>query len=315
MHQSSVSFKKSSLWVLAIIASAIFLMALSAAPFTASWACSGQPNVNVERQQFSHGELIWVPLPANATLTVGYASPMKTVRQVVASQPDDKVLAVLNGGFFDPANGLTTSHLMLEGKSYSPLDNPRIVDNEGLKPFLSQVLNRTELRQLQCGQTVTYQITQHHSPLPEACSLSWRLGAGPRLLPELTDSEGGFFAKSDTGKVTRDPVGIYRRAARSAVALIENPVTGQVNVWLVLGRRIKDKKHTGWTMPELASALKEQGAKQALALDGGSSSSLWVAGARGDGGQWYPAMWTAEGQPVERRVLTTLMMVKDQNER
>jgi hypothetical protein len=314
MHQSSVSFKNSWVWVLVITASAIFLMAFSVAPFAASWACSGQPNVMIERQQFSHGELFWVPLPANATLKVGYASPMKTVRQVAASQPDDKVLAVLNGGFFDPANGLTTSHLMLEGKTYSPLDNPRIVDNEGLKPFLPQVLNRTELRQLQCAQTVTYQITEHHSPLPEACSLSWRLGAGPRLLPELTDGQGGFFAKSDTGKVTRDPVGIYRRAARSAVALIESPMTGQVNVWLVLGRRIKDKKHTGWTMPELASALKEQGATQAMALDGGSSSSLWVVGDRGGADQWYPAMWTADGQPVERRVLTTLMIVKDKND-
>lgn len=267
----------------------------------------------------SHGTLRWVTLPPSASLRLGltnqlYQHPISTkamatipnIANKLSKKPSKEkavLLAVINGGFFDPANGLTTSHIQLPGQNpLSPLSNPRLTQNKGLKPYMASILNRHELRQLTCESQSPqrhHQITQHHTPLPNGCSLNWSLGAGPLLLPTLSHHSGGFYAKNDQGNVTRNPINIYGRAARSAIGL-----TPSGEVWLILAQRLPNTPGSGWALPELANTLTSLGITQAMALDGGSSSSLWVSSAKGS--QWFPGMWDKAGKPIKRQILSFL---------
>ncbi|NET33717.1 MAG: hypothetical protein F6K19_17120 [Cyanothece sp. SIO1E1] len=56
-------------------------------------------------------------------------------------------IAALNGGFFDPHNQQTTSHVIQQGERLvDPRLNPRLINNPDLAPYLSQILNRSEFR-------------------------------------------------------------------------------------------------------------------------------------------------------------------------
>lgn len=196
-------------------------------------------------------------------------------------------LAVINGGFFDPKNHKTVSHVQVQNTTWNPEHNERLMENDGLKPYLPDVFNRTEFRTYQCSQTgdVThhYVITQHKNTddysAVKTCSLIGVLGAGPQLLPSFTPEKEAFWAKKN-GKVIRDPLGIYRKNARSAVGLTQ---TGDVLIVAVSQRPVFEddikngvKAGAGITIPQLIQLLKTNGAVQAMALDGGSSTGLFL---------------------------------------
>jgi hypothetical protein len=183
-------------------------------------------------------------------------------------------IAAINGGFFNPENLKSTSYVVLDGEQVAdPQDDELLVNNPQLIPYLDKIFNRTELRQYLCGQTIRYDISFHEQAVSPDCELLNALGGGPRLLPELTSVQEGFWHVVD-GQVLRDPLGIERPNARSAVG-----VTPEGDIILAMvAQQPEAPANSGMSLPELADFLKTLGAEQAMNLDGGGSASFYFDG-------------------------------------
>ncbi|NJM66885.1 MAG: phosphodiester glycosidase family protein [Acaryochloris sp. RU_4_1] len=246
-----------------------------------------------------HPHYLMYPLVADGLMTVDKFAqqdqpPPGDGEQSPSSRPT--TIAVLNAGYFDPMNQQTTSYIQINGKVQAdPQQNARLMENPDLQTYLPKILNRSEFRQYQCGKTLQYAITPHQDPLPPSCQLRYALGAGPQLLPELTLQAEGF---TDTvnGQVIRDAIGSSQPNARSAIALTQN---GDI-LWVMVEQQ--SSAQPGLSLPALANFLKQQGAKTALNLDGGSSSALVYQG------KVYAGQTDPSGQSRVRPVKSVLIL-------
>jgi hypothetical protein len=183
-------------------------------------------------------------------------------------------IAAINGGFFNPENLKSTSYVVIDGEQVAdPQDDELLVNNPKLAPYLDKIFNRTELRQYRCGQTIRYDIALHEQAVPSDCELLNALGGGPRLLPELTSVQEGFWHVID-GQILRDPLGIERPNARSAVGITRE---GDI-ILAMVAQQPEAPANSGMTLQELADFLKNLGAEQAMNLDGGGSASFYFEG-------------------------------------
>lgn len=210
-------------------------------------------------------------------------------------------VAGINGGFFDPANGQTTSHLVVDGEiAGDPAQNPRLVGNPDLAPYLDQILNRSEFRRYRCTDSdgdiqPSYAITRHRAPVPAGCTLGAAVGAGPQLLPELLAETEAFVSYGPDGSLQRDALGFSRPNARSAIG-----ITATGGVVLAMVAQVPGQDASGVGLDELAEVLRQQGVVQALNLDGGSSASLVFAG------ETYYGRLDAAGEVIQRPVKSVI---------
>ncbi len=210
----------------------------------------------------------------------------------------EKAIAAINGGFFDPKNQQTTSYIVREGQIVAdPRTNERLVNNPKLAPYMEQILNRSEFRRYQCGKTIRYDITLHSEPNPEGCQLVVALGGGPRLLPQLGAVEEAFLDYAN-GQVIRDAIGSNRPNARSSVG-----ITSEGNIILAMvAQKPESTTKSGLSLPELAEFLSTLGVEKAINLDGGSSSSLFFQG------ETIYGKLDTQGQPIKRPILSALLV-------
>jgi Phosphodiester glycosidase len=208
-----------------------------------------------------------------------------------------EAIAVLNAGFFDPINQKTTSRVVIHRREVvSPQNNERLMDNPKLSSYLKAILNRSEFRQYLCRTESRYGIATRSTPNPAGCEIENVIAGGPQLLPSSTDQQEGF-TDYQNGVLIRDAVGSVQRNARTAVG-----ITAQGGiVWVMIAQK-HNLPDSGMTLAELASYLKSLGAKQALNLDGGSSSSMYVRG------QAYYGKLGEDGQFIPRPVKSTLVL-------
>jgi hypothetical protein len=225
-------------------------------------------------------------------------APIDDVYWQIIEKP--KPLFLLNAGFFDPVNQQSSSYLIQAGQPVgNPMQNPRLVDNPKLTPYLPQIFNRSEFRVYACEtSSPRYDIVPHNAPVPSGCKVDSAAGAGPLLLPERTDKEEAFIDTDAQGQRSRDPIGVDAHNARSAIGL---NAAGDV---LLLMAAQKPDGSGGVSLAELATLLKKQGATKAMALDGGSSSSL-----RYRNESIYGRI-NSKGQPVRRPVKSVWMVLK-----
>jgi len=185
-----------------------------------------------------------------------------------------KAIAVINGGFFNVLNGATASYVYKNGKMVGdPIRNNKLMANSRLRPFLAKILNRSEFRYYLCGSKIKYSITNHLTPVPKGCRLLNSLGAGPRILPNFTATDEGFYIQKE-GRILRDPLGIYQANARSALGIKAN---GDL-LWVMVAQKINLTGNSGLSLFSLAKFMKDLGVQEAINLDGGSSSSLYFKG-------------------------------------
>lgn len=259
---------------------------------------SPPPTMQYQKQELSKAivHVLRIPNHPRYTLYLDVADGLQTVADFAQSTP--KPIAVINGGYFDPANQQTTSHIRRGDQILAdPTQNSRLVDNPDLKVYLPKILNRSEFRQYQCGSKITYAITLYNQPIPPDCTLAYALGAGPQLLPQLTAQAEGF-TDSVEGQVIRDAIGSRQPNARSAVG-----ITGKGDViWVMVEQQSATKP--GLSLPELADFMQQQGAESALNLDGGSSSSLVYQDQVIAGKQW-------QGEPLIRPVKSVLIVLEN----
>ncbi|MBW4464706.1 MAG: phosphodiester glycosidase family protein [Pegethrix bostrychoides GSE-TBD4-15B] len=223
--------------------------------------------------------------------------------------PQQSAIAAINGGFFDPQNQQTTSYVIQQGRLVGdPTQNQRLMGNPDLAPYLDQILDRSEFRRYQCRSAnqvsqIQYAIARHRDAVPPDCQLLEALGAGPQLLPDLTLEPEGFTTTDTSGNLIRDALGSRQPNARSAVG-----ITAAGDILLVMAAQKPEMTPSGLSLSELADFLKDQGAKTALNLDGGSSSTLFYQQ------QTVYGKLNADGKPVQRPVKSVLL-VKPLSER
>lgn len=206
-----------------------------------------------------------IPHTFSEVVTVAKSSQLATVGEFATQSG---AIAVLNGGYFDPQNQLSTSYLIQNGQTIAdPRDNPRLVNNPDLIPYLPLILNRSEFRRYQCGNETRYDIVTRNEPIPLDCNLVDALGGGPQLLPELTAMSEGFVAYRD-GQLVRDVLGINQPNSRTAIALTSR---GDL-LWIIVTQK---QPRQGLSLTELADFCQGLGVKKVLNLDGGSSTSLY----------------------------------------
>ena len=176
-------------------------------------------------------------------------------------------IGAINGGFFDPENGKSTSHIIVQGQQVAdPRNNDRLINNPNLTPYLPKILNRSEFRRYRCSSIWRYDITLHTAPTPTNCQLVDALGGGPGLLP-LNLVEEGFLAIAN-GQTIRDSLGSSQNNARSAVGIKDN------NIIFVMVAQTQSPS-SGMSLQALADFMKTLGVEKAINLDGGSSSALY----------------------------------------
>ncbi|WP_049783778.1 phosphodiester glycosidase family protein [Acaryochloris marina] len=256
------------------------------------------PTMQYQKQELSQAtvHVLRIPNHPRYTVRLDVVDGLQTVADFAQGTP--KPVAVINGGYFDPANQLTTSYIRRGGQILAdPTQNSRLVDNPDLKVYLPKILNRSEFRQYQCGAKTTYAITSYNQPIPPDCTLNYALGAGPQLLPQLTSQAEGFTDSVD-GQVIRDAIGSRQPNARSAVGITDK---GEV-IWVLVEQQSATKP--GLSLPELADFMEQQGAASALNLDGGSSSSLVYQDQVITGR-------SLQGEPLLRPVKSVLMVLEN----
>ncbi len=232
-------------------------------------------------------------IPANSRFLVTPALS-RSVNTVEEFAQKHQAIAILNAGFFDPANRKSTSYVVISGQVVAnPKENERLVNNPNLKPYLSQIFNRTEFRRYACGQSVRYDIALHNELAPAGCQLVDAMGAGPRLLPELTLVKEGFVDNANG----RDALGSKQPNARTAIG-----ITRDGSLILAMVAQKPNAAANGISLPALADLMKTLGAQKAMNLDGGSSSSLYY------NGKTFYGKVDLEGNLIKRPVKSVLLV-------
>ena len=233
------------------------------------------PEKNLQYKTYSLGQSVvhtfLIPASSRFLVTPAISQPLMSLESFARKH---RAIAAINGGFFDPENQKSTSHIVQQGVLVAdPRQNQRLMNNPKLAPYMKQILNRTEFRRYRCGSTSRYDITFHSEPSPSGCQLLDALGGGPRLLPELTLVQEGFLDFAN-GKVIRDPLGYKEPKPRSAIGITRD---GSVFVVMV-SQNPNASTLSGISLPALAAFMRAQGVEKAMNLDGGSSSGFYYKG-------------------------------------
>lgn len=176
---------------------------------------------------------------------------------------DGNMKILVNAGFFDPNNGKTISYVVKNNEVLlDPTENEALMENEVLKPYLSQILNRGEFRVLKCESGKKFDVTYHNEPVPEECELVHSIQAGP-IIDDRMDLEKEAFLVKNGENIVRDSISANKKLARTAIGLKSN----DVYVFVVTDEN-------PMTIEELSAFLKKKGMKKAIAFDGGSSTSF-----------------------------------------
>ncbi|PZV27187.1 MAG: hypothetical protein DCF12_05685 [Snowella sp.] len=236
-----------------------------------------------------------IPVQGNFEVTVAVSPNLRTVAEFATK---NQAIAAINGGFFDAQNEKTTAYLTQNSQIVgNPQENERLTQNPKLKPYLSQIFNRSEFRRYQFGTINRYAIALHDAPIPPNCELKDALGGGPRLLPTITATEEGFWTENQ-GKVIRDAITLKQRNARTAIGIMPS---GDL-LWVMAAQKKELGQNSGLSLAELADFMRSQGIQEALNLDGGSSSGMYYQG------KIFLGKLTAKGEPVVRSVKSVFVL-------
>ena len=158
-----------------------------------------------------------------------------------------------------------------------PMFNENLYANPVLRKNLAKILNRTEFRVVECDNKYKYEIVPHKTPVDFACTVMEAVQGGPLILPKL-QLEEEFFVVKDGDKVVRESSSVLHKVARTILG-IKN---GDLHILIITDEHPMD-------MYEVQALCKQLGFERAMALDGGSSTSMnykdkySVVSTKGDG--------------------------------
>lgn len=268
-------------------------------------------DLRFEIHRLTQAQIYLLRIPAGSSLTVEpvVATGLERLSSLaqLRTPGQGEAIAAINGGFFDPQNQQTTSHVIRQGQVLlDPNLNQDLLTNANVARYMDQILNRSEFRRYDCGGLGRYDIAFHDGAVPAGCDRRDALGAGPQLLPRMTHEEEAFWHVV-AGQTVRNPIGMTQANARSAIAL-----TADGGLLLAMVAQLPPSPpsplpdsspgRSGLNLAELAEFLRSQGAIQALNLDGGSSSSLFY------NQRTYYGRLDQDGQPIQRAIKSALVV-------
>lgn len=206
----------------------------------------------------------------------------------VADRAQGRAWAVINGGFFNHADGQSVSWALSEGRVLAdPTRNPKLVNNRALAPHLPTILHGRTAWLAFPGWPERWALGRPDRKDPQGKAPIALLQAGPSLLP-YPAAEAEAFVRPAPGGGRVDAIQALGKAPRSALGLRSDGAM----IWVVA-------QSPGLSLGELAVAMMALGATQAMALDGGSSSAIaWREGER-----WQVASGPAGGAAAVDTVL------------
>lgn len=238
------------------------------------WPCPGAIYYSFSLPGGSRAHLIVVDLKSGLWQVRPAVAPTGTSPTSTIANGENASAAV-NGGYFNLKGdiGASASYVVINSVTVGdPTKNKSLMDNQKLKPFLNQVLNRSEVRFLHDAHgDLVVQIAKHNEPVPSGAKLIHSLQAGPRLLPSIDAEEEAFIRTNPDGTVS-DSISARKEAARTAFGITPD---GYAMLLSVAGKG-QDPESSGLSLQELASVLKQLGCCDALNLDGGASSTMFV---------------------------------------
>jgi hypothetical protein len=170
----------------------------------------------------------------------------------------------LNAGFFDPNNAKTISYVMTDRQTAAdPLFNENLMNNPVLRRNIDKIVNRTELRVVECGSKYHYEITPHKSAVEFGCNIITSCQGGPLVYPQLRLEEEFFVVMRD-GKVVRESASVLHKSARTIVGL---KGTNELHILIITDENKMD-------MYEVHQLCKKLGFDRAMGFDGGGSTSM-----------------------------------------
>ena len=191
-----------------------------------------------------------------------YASPgLKTISEI---HRESGAKLTVNAGYFDPENQKSISYVIMDSQTYEdPMLNENLLANAFLRKNLSKILNRTEFRVVECdNNNWKYEMVPHNSPVDFACDVKYAVQGGPLILPQLRLEEELFLVK-DGDKVIRESCSVLHKVARTILGL----KNGELHILIITDEHPMD-------MYEVQELCKKLGFERAMALDGGSSTSM-----------------------------------------
>lgn len=256
--------------------------------------------------------LATIPLAGGATLYEAQFNPEAyavhpvlgrrletTQRFFELASGDRTAVCAVNGGFFNHRDGVSASYVTLDEAIRSdPHANALLVGNPRLKAYLPRIFNRTEFRIL--SGTKRWAIAPHFTAAPKGERIRDALQGGPRLLPELGLEAEGFVAYGPPDShghrpLVRDGIGAFQPTNRTALGLKPD---GSLVLAVVVG-----PSGSGLTILALRGWMRKLGCQEAMALDGGSSSTLVVRTPSASGGGPLMAIAPPEGEARVRSAL------------
>lgn len=173
----------------------------------------------------------------------------------IAGAAEEAVVAGVNGDFFDLETGAPVGPEVVDGRVRGAAARPAFGWTPGRLPWIGTVRLRDD----------------------GALDLRWRIDPGGDGASEVV---GGFPELLDGGgrvgqlEVLRRPGFAAGRHPRTAVGYDAS----ERRLWLVVVDGRQEEYSAGMTLPELTGLFEALGATEALNLDGGGSTALWIDG-------------------------------------
>ena len=169
----------------------------------------------------------------------------------------------INAGYFDTKNQETTSYVVVDNNlALDPTLNENLMGNKDLKPYMKQILNRTEFRVLECGEQIKYDISSHNARVPYKCKIKHSVQAGPLVHPDLR-LKREYFLVTKGHDVLRDSIQALQRRPRTVVGIKDN------DVYFI----VSTIKHP-LSLIEIQNLCVDLQLDKAMNLDGGGSTSV-----------------------------------------
>ncbi len=171
----------------------------------------------------------------------------------------------INTGYFDPKNQKTISYIVTDrNTAEDPQLNENLLSNPILRRNMDKILNRTELRIVECSDgKLHYEIAPHRSSVDFGCTIITSAQGGPLIYPQLRLEEEFFILKDNDGNIIRESCSVLHKTARTIAGLKD----GELQILIITD------KHP-MSLPEVRDYVKSLGWDRAMAFDGGSSTSM-----------------------------------------
>lgn len=190
-----------------------------------------------------------------------YASNTLQTNREIHLQSGAKL--TINGGYFDPSNEKTISYIVINSQTYEdPIMNENLLTNQFLRKNLAKILNRTELRIVDCNNKYHYEMVPHNAKVDFTCDVVHSIQGGPLILPDLRLEEELFVVK-EGDEVVREASSVLHKTSRTILGLKD----GDLHILIITDENPMD-------MYEVQKLCKDLGFERAMALDGGSSTSM-----------------------------------------